>query len=25
MEKIKDEILTDQVFEFLLAQAKIRN
>lgn len=25
LDKIKDEILTDQVFEFLLAQAKIRN
>jgi trigger factor len=25
VEKIKDEILTDQVFEFLLAEAKIRN
>lgn len=25
MDKIKDEILTDQVFEYLLSQAKIRN
>lgn len=25
MDKIKDEILTDQVFEYLLAEAKIRN
>ncbi|MFM8270081.1 MAG: trigger factor [Pseudomonadota bacterium] len=25
LDKIKDEILTDQVFEFLLSQAKIRN
>lgn len=25
VDKIKDEILTDQVFEFLIAKAKIRN
>ncbi|NBX83427.1 hypothetical protein EBQ90_10140 [bacterium] len=25
LDKIKDEILTDQVFEFLFSQAKIRN
>jgi FKBP-type peptidyl-prolyl cis-trans isomerase (trigger factor) len=25
LDKIKDEILTDQVFDFLLSQAKIRN
>jgi trigger factor len=25
MDKIKDEILTDQVFDFLIGQAKIRN